>query len=181
MIRDDEITMIGTFLKPHGIKGEINFETDFDIDLSELKCLVLKIDGINVPFFIDSFRRRSSYSYLVLVDGINSDLSAKKLCGESVYALNSDLPETEVDEMDGDRIFISDLIGFEVIVDNETLLGEIIDYDDSTDNVLIIVKPQSDDRKQLLIPIADEFISEMDFEKRQLRMNLPDGLIELNN
>ena len=37
MISPDEIKEIGTFVKPHGVKGEISAQIDYDIDLQKLK------------------------------------------------------------------------------------------------------------------------------------------------
>lgn len=51
MITSDEIIEIGAFVKPHGVKGEISAQIDYEIDLQELKCLIIDIDGIFVPFF----------------------------------------------------------------------------------------------------------------------------------
>ena len=60
MITPDILTSIGTFFKPHGIKGEISATLDYDIDPSELRCIVLEIDGIIVPFFVDSRRPKGA-------------------------------------------------------------------------------------------------------------------------
>lgn len=50
MIHRSEILEIGRLLKPHGIKGEITVELFGDIDMRALKCVVVNIDGIFVPF-----------------------------------------------------------------------------------------------------------------------------------
>ena len=46
MILRTDITEAGVFNKPHGIKGEISATLDFDIDLSDVKCIVLDVEGI---------------------------------------------------------------------------------------------------------------------------------------
>ena len=181
MITDGEIVKIGSFLKPHGIKGEINFEADYEIDIQSLKCIILKVDGINVPFFVKSVRPRSVYSYLVSIDGIDSELSAKAICNENVYALTADVADF-IEQPDGDdgRFYLSDLIGFALIIGNDNHIGKIIDYDDTTDNVLLIVSPESDPNEKILVPVADDFIEEIDAPSKTIKMNLPEGLIDLN-
>lgn len=182
MISDSELQLIGTLLKPHGIKGEINIEMDLDIDLSELRCVILEIEGINVPFFLDSVRSKSAHTFLIHIDGVNTDFEAKSLCGKAVYALTSDLPE-EFGVSDDDRFYISDLIGYSVADTSGNFCGRVIDYDDSTSNTLLIVADENADRadSKIYIPIADEFVAEIDTENKKLLMEFPEGLLELNN
>ena len=62
MILRDELIAIGRYNKPHGVAGEISATIDVDIDtLKELSCLVSDIDGIFVPFFVNSCRPRRRY------------------------------------------------------------------------------------------------------------------------
>lgn len=181
MITDNQIVKIGVFLKPHGIKGEINFETEFELDVASLKCLILKVDGINVPFFVDSIRERSAQAYLILIDGINSDSAAKELCGQDVFALKVDVEEFTDFEEDGDRIFLTDLIGYGVVLNEGDSLGKVDAIDDSTENVLLLVKSKTDKERIIMIPVVDDFIEEIDSETKTIRMNLPKGLVELND
>lgn len=181
MIKDGDILAIGSFLKPHGIKGEINLELNDEIDLDTLRCIIIKIDGINVPFFINSVRQKGAFTRLVIIDGIDSEQEAKELCGQTVYALNIDLPE-DYDDQDGDgRFYISDMVGFEVVLSDGSDVGKIVDYDDSTDNVLLIVQSAADESRRIYIPIADEFVEDLRLDDRQLILNLPDGLISIND
>ena len=55
--------------------------------------------------------------------------------------------------------------------------GEITGVDDSTDNVLFIVR--TSDGKQVLIPVADEFITGIDVDRQVVNVDLPSGLLEL--
>jgi 16S rRNA processing protein RimM len=55
-------------------------------------------------------------------------------------------------------------------------LGEIEDVDDSTINVLIKIDYKG---KELLVPIADELIEDVDHDRRTLTVNIPEGLLDL--
>ena len=50
MIRLAEIAEAGHFNKPHGIKGEMSATLDFDLDLDNVKCIIVPVEGIFVPF-----------------------------------------------------------------------------------------------------------------------------------
>ncbi len=142
MIQRDELEQIGAFLKPHGIKGEIAMEMFEDVELSELSCIVLDMDGIFVPFFIESVRPKGPGRMLVTIDGVNSDTEAAAMAGAEVYALRNELPETEDSE---DGFYLSDLTGYTVIdASNGVQIGTVTDYDDSTDNVVLILQSAAD-------------------------------------
>lgn len=100
MIQRDELEQIGAFLKPHGIKGEIAMEMFEDVELSELSCIVLDMDGIFVPFFIESVRPKGPGRMLVTIDGVNSDTEAAAMAGAEVYALRNELPKRKTARMD---------------------------------------------------------------------------------
>ena len=76
MIRLAEIAEAGHFNKPHGIKGEMSATLDFDLDLDNVKCIIVPVEGIFVPFFIRSWRPKTADTCLLTLDGINSDMKA---------------------------------------------------------------------------------------------------------
>ncbi len=177
MIADSDILPVGSFGKPHGVNGEINLLTDCDIEA--LSCIVVDIDGINVPFFFDSVRPRGTESYLVVIDGFDSDKTVSCLVNKKVCALKSELHSLDVDngEFDGDGFYADDLVGYDVTDADAGLSGVIEAVDDSTDNVLFVVR--TIEGRKVLIPVADEFISEIDVEQRLLKLDLPLGILEL--
>lgn len=176
MILSNELTAIGILIKPHGIKGEITMRIDCDIDVESLQCIVLNMDGIYVPFFLNSIRPRSSESVLITVLGIDSEIKAQELCGKDVFALKKYLQDLFTDD-DSDGFYLSDLVGFSLKTDDDFNLGIIEDYDDSTENWLLIVKNA---QNTIYIPIVEEFIVDIDYNQRILTMNLPEGLVDLN-
>lgn len=176
MILVDEITEIGRTLKPHGINGEISAAIDADVDIDSLKCLVFDIDGIYVPFFIESYRSRGSEAVLLTIDGVSDENEAAKLCGLDIYALKTDISAVE-DDGESDGFYISDLIGFTVYDTEKRNIGEVSGYDDSTANTLLIV--EQTDGSSKYVPVADELIESFDIDKRIITLNLPEGLLDL--
>lgn len=181
MIRRDEIKPIGYIVKTHGINGEVNVSWDIpDLEPEQLRCLIFDIDGIYVPFFIRSCRRRGADSHLLAFDGIDDDRAAADIAGHSVYALSSDIDAMYGDDHSGagdDGFYADDLIGFTVIANGATA-GTIDDYDDSTDNVLFVVA--TPDNRKILIPVADEFVIAIDPELHTIEMDIPSDLLTLN-
>ena len=177
MILRTDITEAGVFNKPHGIKGEISATLDFDIDLTETRCIVMDVDGIFVPFFITSVRPKTAETLLITIDGIDSDQKARTLTGKTFYVLDSDIPED--DDADGeDGFYIADLIGYTLVDSEAGTVGEITDYNDDTSNLLLIVT--TSEGNDIYVPVADEYIDEIDPDTTTVHTTLPSGIIDLN-
>lgn len=175
MIRADQLTVIGKIFKPHGIKGELNAVLDYDLEPSDLRCIVLEIDGIFVPFFIEASRSKGSESWLLKIDGIDDEKKASALVNHEIYGVTDELP---LDEEDGDDgVHLYDLVGYRLL-DGDVPLGTIARIDDSTANILMLV--ETDDGRTIFVPFAEEFITGLDTDAHTITMRLPDGIVDLN-
>lgn len=179
MIESKDITAVGRFQKTHALKGELNVLLDIDAEyFEEGNAAIVELDGIYVPFFTESVRPKGSSSWLIKLEGVDSEQEARKFVNLTVYAEKGKLAEFLGME-DEEILDEDDLVGYE-IHDNFTgsLVGIIKAIDTSTQNMLFIVEtPQGED---VYIPAVDEFITEIDDDNRRIWMNLPEGLIDLN-
>lgn len=173
MIQRDLLEEIGRFNKPHGIRGEISATIE-DIDPDELPCIFVEIEGLFVPFFIESVRTKGSETYLLSIKGINNEADGLMLAGHTIYA-EAEVLGTADDEADG--FYLSDLEGF-ALYDGPDLVGTIEDFDDSTDNVLFIVRRLGAE-KTLFVPAAEEMITDINNDSKTITMDLPVGLLDL--
>ncbi len=172
MIKEDELFLVGNTQKPHAIHGEMSVTfSNHSFDLDECPFVVLNIDGIFVPFFIESYRYKTDTTALIKFEGIDSDVAAKKLSNLSIY-----LPLKYRQESGNDEDNIRYFIGFKVMDSVLGELGRIADIDDTTANVLFVLATPKGD--ELLIPATDNFVEKIDDKKQILYMHLPEGLIE---
>lgn len=177
MIKRDELIEIGRYNKPHGVAGEISATIDVDINtLRDLSCLVSDIDGIMVPFFVNSCRPKTQETVLLTIDGIENEKDVSRLVNNAIYALKRDYQRESLDA-DADGYPLDYFIGFELRGIDGQRVGEIIDVDEQTENAIFIV--DCDDR-ELLVPATDELIVEFDLDKNVMVMDLPQGLLDLN-
>ncbi|MDE7153381.1 MAG: ribosome maturation factor RimM [Muribaculaceae bacterium] len=178
MITLAELVSIGKFGKTHGIKGEINMLVEPEVNPMELKCIVMEMDGIFVPFFLSGLRERGNGAYLVTIDRLDSEEKVAVMVNKEIYALrNDEALQSDDDYDDEEGMYASDLIGYTIITDSGLKLGEIVDVNDSTENNLFIVDVPGRN-EPLLIPVAMEFIDEIIPESHTVIMSLPEGLIE---
>ena len=169
MIREEDVYKIGVIGKTHGVKGELNFTfTDDVFDRVDADYLILRIDGILVPFFIDEYRFRSDDRALLILHDIDTNEKAQNLVGTEVF-----FPYSLSDKQKDEVISFNDLIGF--TIDG---IGIVTGIDDYTENILFEVK--RNDGKHILIPAVEEFVENVDYEKKIIKVQLPEGLVELN-
>ena len=169
MIRKEEVYKIGKLGKAHGVKGEISFLFDDDVfDRTDADYLVLDIDDIMVPFFIEEYRFKTDDNALMKFEGIDTQERARELTGCDVYF------HRELAESDEEHLSWAAIRGFELIDANTgKSAGRIASVDDATINILF----ELEDGK--LIPASEELITNVDTKKQQIFINLPEGILEL--
>lgn len=178
MISRSDIQPVGKFLKPHGVNGEISVMRDFDeLDFNDYTCVIVDVDGIFVPFFLESVRPKGAETDLVTIEGVTDEYKASRLANKTVYVLRSQIPEEDDSSEESDGFYAEDFIGYDILLSGSGVFGKITGIDDSTANYLFIV--ETPDGKNLLIPVADEFVSDIDPDKKTITMVLPDGLLEI--
>ena len=169
MIRENDVYQIGKLGKTHGVKGEISFLFDDDIfDRVDADYLILKVDGIFVPFFIEEYRFRSDANAIIKFEDIDTQERARELTGCEVY-----FPR-ELADSDDDSISWAAIVGFDIIeAESGNKIGRIASVDDTTLNILFCLE---DGR---LIPASEDLITAIDQQARSITMHLPAGLLDL--
>lgn len=168
MIKPEEVYRIGRLGKAHGVKGEVSLQFDDDIfDRVDCDYLVLDVDGILVPFFIEEYRFRSDTVALVKFEDVDTQQRAAELTGCDVY-----FPRALADEDDAPGLAL--LVGFDLVEANAgRTVGRIAAIDDTTANTLFELE---DGR---LIPASDDLVNDIDLKQRTITMRLPEGLLDL--
>lgn len=170
MIRLEEIAPIGIFGKTHGIKGEINLELNIDFDLENTPYIIVDIDGIFVPFFIEDYRYKSDTMALVLFEDIYTEERVRPFFGKKAYVKKEALGENENDEMS-----INYYIGFTMLTPQRQVIGQIVEIDDSTANVLFVLDNDA------LVPVGAIEVLDLDTDKHTMIVEMPEGLLEIES
>ncbi|MBE6293085.1 MAG: 16S rRNA processing protein RimM [Bacteroidales bacterium] len=169
MLKKEEFTYFGKFLKPHGTKGEIGLWSDSMMLDDECDYVAADIDGILVPFFFEYKKTKNSDTLIVKIERMNSADEVRLLTNCEVY-----IPREWVDN--SEQLSWGYFRGFTAEDVTHGTLGEITDIDDSTINTLFVIESQGG---ELLVPVQEEFIVNIDSKKRHITFNLPEGLVSL--
>ena len=172
MISKSSVFPIGQINKPHGVSGEMSFSFTSDVfDNEDVPYFVFDMQGILVPFFLDEYRFKGSTTGLLKLDGITTEEQAKGFAGLTIF-----LPKSYLDKVEDTEIELDYFAGFSLVDAEKGLLGIISEVDQTTDNVLFVI-PTEDD--ELLIPAGEEYIEEIDHDKKIIYVKLPEGLLDL--
>ena len=99
-------------------------------------------------------------------EGIDSELKAKNIIGKTIYA------NTKAD--DEINLIASDLIGFDVVTDTGDSVGELKDVMWLPANDVYVV---FNGEKELLIPIVNEVVLSVEYDKKEILIANMDGLM----
>ena len=147
--------------------------TNSDVfDDSEDPYVICEMDGIFVPFFIEEYRYKSDSVILVKLVNVDDEKTAREFSNREVYY---SLDEVDEEDLVGEMTWDS-FIGYRV--EDETIgeIGEIVNVDESTMNVLLQIDYKGE---ELLLPAAEELILSADHENRKLVVSVPEGLLDL--
>lgn len=175
MIRKEDVYRIGTFNKPHGVHGELQFTfTDDIFDRVEADYIICLMDGILVPFFIEEYRFRSDNAALMKLEEVDTAEQARRFTNVEVY-----FPISHAEEAEPESLSWSFFVGFRVEEIHHGHVGEVTDVDTSTVNTLFVVEDTRGE--ELLIPACEELITDIDTIHRVITMSLPEGLLNLDD
>lgn len=174
MIKEETLYKIGTMGKTHGVKGEISFLfTDDVFDTTDAHYLILKTDGIFVPFFLEEYRFKNNETALVKFEDIHTQEQAKALTGCDVFFPRS------LATKDSDNLSWAQIIGFKLINNEDnTAIGQLVEVDETTINTLFVVDKTNG--ATLLIPASPHFIKHIDVSNQTLTLSLPEGILDLD-
>ena len=145
----------------------VSLYANFPDDFQQQEPLFVVIDKLAVPLFCNSIEYRGQSGAIITFDDIDTVRRAEEfLVGREIH-----MGERERDD---DEFYMEDLIGFTAIIDKRK--GKISDFYDSPSNPLFEITL---DGKENLVPAAEEFIANINFDKRTIKFVLPDGLLEL--
>lgn len=173
MIRREDVYKIGIFNKPHGIHGELSFTfTDDVFDRVECDYLICLLDGIFVPFFMEEYRFRSDSTALVKLEGVDTAERARMFTNIEVY-----FPAQHAQDAGPGELSWDFFVGFRVEDVRHVELGEVVEVDTSTVNTLFVIEKVGE---ELLLPAQEEFIVNIDRMHRVITVNVPEGLLSLD-
>ncbi len=170
------LTQVGRIGRRHGTRGELTLHLTHALENSENEMpayVFVTLDSLPVPYFINHWRGKGGASYIVRFDGVDSEESAAELVGCEIS-----LPTDEVPTRQGETSGWHAFVGYRVETAQGLPIGKVTAVDDRNANILLYVTTENG--KEVLLPLHDDFVSAHYEEERLLRLDLPQGILSIN-
>lgn len=164
---------LGYIAKLHGYKGGVSLFLDVTNpeDYRGLDAIFVDINNHLTPFFIEDMRLNKKGFAIVNLEGVDDEVTAKKILRKDVY-----LPAEILPELDGINFYDHEVVGFKVIDEEHGNIGVLEQVIDLKVNPLLQIDK---DGTEVLVPLIDGVVKKVDREKKELHILAPGGLIEL--
>lgn len=176
MITREDCIKIGSVAKTHNLRGEVVVTTDSDLlEKYADEPVFIQMDGAPVPFFIadEGICVRNHSSYIVKFEFVDSQEQAERLMGCDVLIEKELLEEEEANSFNYD---VFELNGFAVEDEVSGATGTVTDVADYAGNVVLSVTILG---KEVLVPLSETYVLEVDFQDNKLLVRIPAELADL--
>jgi 16S rRNA processing protein RimM len=159
---------VGFIRRPHGVQGEMvmDLHTDFPERMKSGRKLLVG-EG-HQPLTLVSVRPHQA-GLLVRFKGIETPEQAGQFRNQWVYIKASEVPR-----LPEGKIYQHELLGFQVVDENEQLLGDLVEILETGANNVYVVRNASGG--EILLPVIPPVILETDPARRIIRVHLLEGL-----
>ncbi|SEQ16843.1 ribosome maturation factor RimM [Flavobacterium urocaniciphilum] len=172
-MRKDECFYLGKIAKKFSFKGEvlIYLDTDEPEMYQNMESVFVLMNRNLVPFFIESSSIHKDKFLRVKFEDIDDEVEAENLLSSEVY-----LPLSMLPKLEGNKFYFHEVIGFKVI---DKRLGDIGTVHSILENTAQPLFEIFKGEKQILVPMIDDFIIEVNRAQKELVLNTPVGLVDL--
>jgi 16S rRNA processing protein RimM len=165
-----DMVLVGRIARPHGLRGDvvINPETDF-VEERFAAGSTLWMPGREVRIASARVQGRRP---VVRFEGFDSIDAVQGMAGQELRVPIESLPELE----DG-KFYHHELAGCHVETVSGRKVGEVVRVEGGAGGSRLVI---SSPRGEVLVPLATDICVEIDVDAKRIRIDPPDGLLELN-
>jgi 16S rRNA processing protein RimM len=170
----DAMILVGRIARTHGIRGQVIVtpETDFvEARFTEGATFWTKSAAGAEQLTISSARLQNGRP-VVAFEGVSSIDDAERLAGQELR-----VPEAALTPLEAGTYYHHQLVGCAVETTAGEAVGEVARVDGGQGGSLLVVHGR---RSEVLIPLAAHICVRIDVEGRRITVELPEGLLELN-
>ena len=172
-MKKEDCFYLGRIVKKYSFKGELlaKLDTDQPELYEHLDAMFVQVRNNLIPFFIESSQLHKSDLLRIKFEDVDSEADADALIKSELY-----LPLEFLPKLEGNKFYFHEVIGFKITDKSFGNIGVIKAINDSTSQSLFEVDR---DGIEILIPMNDEFIVEVNRKNKTITVETPPGLIDL--
>lgn len=169
----EDLLQVGVITTTHGVRGEVKVfpTTDDPARFKKLKQVVLDTGKEKIDLEIAGVR---FFKNLVIVKfkGIDNINDVEKYRQKSLYVTRENAVKLKKNEY-----FIADLIGLQVVSDEEENLGTLTDVLQTGANDVYVI---GEGAEEILLPAIKDCVKEVNLEEGRMIVHLLPGLRDIN-
>lgn len=167
-----EYYKVGKLVAVHGLTGELLLKHELckKTSLKGLQAFFIEEKKSSfIPYFIETTKIKSEEEIYIKLEGINTREAAIRLTQNQVW-----LPEADFKKFAA-KTAPASLLGYTIINKNERL-GEILELIEQPHQLLCRLEIKG---KEVLIPLHEETLKKVNHTKKEVIVELPDGLLDI--
>ena len=172
-MRKEECFYLGKIAKKFSFKGEvlIYLDTDEPELYEDMESVFVEFNNNLIPFFIENASLHKGDFLRVKFEDVDDEQEADTIIGCEIY-----LPLNLLPKLEGNKFYFHEVIGFEIEDQRLGIFGKIVSINDTSAQPLFEV---INGNVEILIPMIDQFLVQIDRENKKVIMDLPEGLVEM--
>lgn len=154
----------------HHLKGAIKATSvleDTEV-LNGAKVIVENSIGVQKLYTVLNAQRINSKIIIIEFEGVTSVNEAKKLIESKIF-----LKREQLGNISEEEFYLVDIIDMEVVTAEGEKIGKVCDVFTTAAHDIYVVQ---DGENEIMIPAVDEFVKEVNFEKKIITVNLIEGM-----
>ncbi|MFA9390737.1 MAG: ribosome maturation factor RimM [Prolixibacteraceae bacterium] len=162
----------GYVKKTHGVQGGLHLIINENLDaiIEEIEFLFFEIDGLPVPFFIETISSLGTgyaniqFMYIENKEKAQHYVGSKLLIDKQALANQAEIMTPNA------------LIGFTIIDQKLGEIGQVTEVNDFGGNIVLSINYK---KREVMIPFNEELILSFNIENTTITMDCPEGLFDL--
>lgn len=172
-MRKEDCFFVGTIVSKFSFKGEVlvKIDTDDSSLLENRESVFVELGRELIPFFIQKCIYHKTNLLRIKFEEVDTERDAEALLKQSLF-----LPLSLLPKLSGNKFYYHEVIGFEVVDVNYGRVGVITHVNDRSSQPIFEIEHEG---QQILIPLHDDFLKEVNRKYKRIIVEAPEGLIEL--
>jgi len=164
----DQLIRIGQFAAAHGVEGLLVLHHNLGkkTDFSGVESLVLETSpGRFLPYFIAEARARNAADTVIRLEGVDTREKALALLKKAAW----------LDQVLAQKL-ASPSAPLVLVIDQGKSLGPVLEVIEQPTQLLLRLEIGG---KEVLVPIHEGTLDKLDHRKREIKVSLPEGLLDI--
>ena len=172
-MQKEDCFYLGKIVKKYSFKGEllVKLDTDNPSIYTKMESVFIDKNKSLIPFFIERSSLHKSELLRVKFEDIDSEEDANTLLKSELY-----LPLEFLPQLKGNKFYYHEIFGFEAEDLSFGFIGIIKGVNESTNQAILEIDRNG---SEILIPLIDDFIKNVDREQKKIILEVPEGLIDI--